>query len=64
MSPGAGVIVLGRGQISHILMKMFYFFMNLFSTGIDQKSIVMMTKEFTKIVVRVLVPRHGNIVKM
>ena len=63
MPPGAGVIVLGRGQISHI-MKMFYFFMNLFSTGIDQKSIVMMTKEFTKIVVRVLVLRHGHIVKM
>ena len=55
MNPGAGVLVLGHGHISHIV-KLLYFFNNLLlysHAGIDQttKYVVMMTKEgFTKII--------------
>ena len=47
MTPGAGVLVLGRGHISHI-MKMHYFFKNLllyFQVIQTTKCLVMMTKE-------------------
>ena len=51
MTPGAGVLVLGRGHISNIV-KMHYFFKNLFSASEHgSKYIVIMTKEgSTKIV--------------
>ena len=54
MTPGAGVLVLGRGHISHIV-KMHYFFKNLLLNSQAQnrqtKYVVMMTKVWsTKIV--------------
>ena len=56
MTPGAGILVLGRGQISHI-MKMHYSFKNLLFTQALLRSdklrvyVVMMIKEeLTKIV--------------
>ena len=71
MTPGAGVLVLGCGNISHIV-KLHYFFKNLllYSQALIRhtKHVVMMTKErYNKIVnfmtpgAGVLVLEHGHI---
>ena len=62
MTPRAGVLVLGRGHISHIV-KMHYFFKNLllYSQALirQTKYIVMMVKEgFTKIIIVIDVIFH------
>ena len=60
MTPGAGVLVLGRGHIS-LIVKMHYFFKNLllyFQAQIRQtKNIVMMTKERSNKIVNFMTPR-------
>ena len=70
MTPGAGVLALGRGHLSHI-MKMHYFFKNLLYSHawIKQTNyILMMTKEGSTKIVDIMTPRavvlmlgHGHI---
>ena len=63
ITPGAGVLLLGRGHISHIV-KMHYFFKNLLYTQAyirQTKYVVMMTKEGSTKVIKVLVLGHGHI---
>ena len=65
MTPGAGVLMLGRGHISHIL-KMHYFFKNLLlysQTQIRQtKYKVMMTREGSIKIVNFTTPGSGVLV--
>ena len=69
MTPCAGVLVLGRGQISHI-MKMHYFFKNLHQFSQAQaymqirlaKYIEMMTKEGSTQIVNFITPGTGVLV--
>ena len=62
MTPGTGVLVLGRGHISHIV-KMHYFFKNLLlyhKAKVRQtKYIVMMTKDGSTKIVNFMTPRRG-----
>ena len=65
MTPRAGVHVLGRGHISH-LVKMHYFFKNLLFNSqalIRQtKYVVMMTKEGSTKIVNFMTPGAGVLV--
>ena len=65
MTPGAGVLVLGRGHISHIV-KMYYFFKNLLLNSqahIRQTNyVVMMTKEGSTKIVNFMTPGVGVLV--
>ena len=65
MTPGAGVLVLGCGHISH-LMKIHYFFTNLLLYSGAQirqtKYIVMMTKEGSTKIVTFMTPGAGVLV--
>ena len=65
MTPGAGVLVLGHGHISHIV-KMHYFFKNLLlysQAWIRQtKYIVMMTTERSTKIVNFMTPGAGVLV--
>ena len=65
MTPGAGVLVLGRGLISHIV-KMYYFFKNLllYSKVLirQTKYVVMMTKEGSTKIVNFMTHRAGVLV--
>ena len=65
MTPGAGVLVLGRGHISHI-MKMHYFFINLllYSQALirQTKYVVMMTKEGSPKIINIMTPGAGVLV--
>ena len=70
MTPGAGVLVLGRGHISHIV-KMHYFFKNLLYSHAyirQTKHIVMVTKKGSTKIVNFMTPGtavhvlgHGHI---
>ena len=66
MTPGAGVLVLGRGHISHIV-KMHYSFKNLFLYSKAQirqtKYIVMMTSEGSTKIVNFMTQRAGILVR-
>ena len=65
MTPGAGVLVLGCGQISHTV-KVHYFFKNLllYSHAYfrQTKYIVTMTKEGSTKIVNFMTPRGGILV--
>ena len=65
MTPGAGVLMLGRGHLSHI-MKMHYFFKNLllyFQAQIrPTKYKVMMTKEGSTKIINFMTPGAGVLV--
>ena len=65
MTPGAGVLVLGRGHISHIV-KMHYFLKNLLlncQALIRQtKYVVMITKEGSTKIVNFMTPGAGVLV--
>ena len=65
MTPGAGVLVLGCGHISHIV-KMHYFFKNLLLNSQAQirqtKQVVMMTKEGSNKIVNFMTPGAGVLV--
>ena len=65
MTPGAGVLVLGRGHISHIV-KLHYFFENLLLYSQAQirlsKYVVMMTKEGSTKIVNFMTPGAGVLV--
>ena len=62
MTPGAGVLVLGCGRISHIV-KMHYFFKNLLfnSQALTRqtKYVVMMTKKGSTQIVYFMTPGEG-----
>ena len=62
MTPGAGVLVLGRGHICH-KVKLHYFFQNLllYSQALirQTKSTVMMTNEGSTKIVNVMTPGIG-----
>ena len=66
MTPGAAVLALGRGRISHI-MKMHYFFKNLllYSQALirQTKYVVMMTKEGSTKIVNFMTPGAGVLVQ-
>ena len=64
MTPWAGVLVLGRGHISHI-MKMHYFSKSLFSAPRHRKD-KLMTKEKTTKIVNFMIPldRGSCIIKV
>ena len=59
MTPGAGVLVLGRGHISHIV-KLHYSFKNLllYSQALIRQSkyVVMMTKEGSTEIINIMTP--------
>ena len=65
MTPGAGVLVQGRGHISHIA-KLYYFFKNflLYSQALirQTKYVVMMTKEGFTIINNFMTPGAGCLV--
>ena len=65
MTPGAGVLALGRGHISHIV-KMHYFFKNLllYSKAVirQTKYVVMMTKEGSTKIFNFMTPGAGVLV--
>ena len=65
MTPGAGVLVLGRGHISHIV-KMHYFFENLllYSQAYIRlsKYVLMTTKEGSTKIVNFMTPEAGVLV--
>ena len=64
MTPGVGVLVLGRGHISHI-EKMHYFFKNLLYSHAyirQTKYIEMMTKEESTKILNFMTPRAGILV--
>ena len=65
MTPGAGVLVLGRGHIRHIV-KMHYFFKNLllYSQALTRqtKYTAMMTKEGSTKIVNFMTPGAGVLV--
>ena len=61
MTPGAGVLVLGHGHVSHIV-KMHYFFKNLLlysQAYIRQTKCIVMTKEGSTKMVTFMTPRAG-----
>ena len=62
MTPGAGVLVLGCGHISHIV-KMHYFFKNLLlyscASSRQTEYIVMMSKEASTKIVNFMTPGAG-----
>ena len=66
MTPGAGVLVLGCGHISHIV-KMQYFFKNLllYSQAYIRQTmyIIMMTKEDSTKIVNFMAPGAGVLVQ-
>ena len=58
MTPGAGVLVLGRGHMSHIV-KMHYFFKIFFSTPRHRSDKLSMTNEGSTKIVNFMTPRLG-----
>ena len=65
MTPGAGILVLGRGHINHIL-KMHYFYKNRFLYSQAQirqtKYVVIMNKEESTEIVNFMIPESGVLV--
>ena len=61
MTPGAGVLVLGRGHISHIMKCIISLKTSFLLPGIDQKTkyLVMMTKEGSTYIVNFMTPGAG-----